>query len=155
MGKMPKDWPAEFGKRARENLDLICAEGKNNVTQMILTLYALVIVPEERNLFQGVRDETREQMEADGWPIADWCWAYKSQQQGSPIHESGLRAFLRMLRHALAHGHISFRSDGKNISAVDFSHRHGENTLCGVWTADQLKTACDRLLSVIEEASEK
>lgn len=150
MGEMPKTWPPEFARRAKENLDLIWEQGSHDVTQMILTLYALVVVPYEKGVYKGIPDRTQEQMREDGWPIEDWCWGCKQEQQ-----KSGLRAFLRMLRHTLAHGHLSFQSDGTNISGVAFSHGLGQNTLNGTWSVDQLAKGCNLILEEIERASRK
>lgn len=107
MGEMLTNWPPEFAKRAKENLDLIAKAGKHDVTQTILTLYALVVIPDEKDAFADIDDQTREQMEANDWPISGWRWTYKKQRGGPPrIAEEGMKALLRMLRNALAHGHL-------------------------------------------------
>jgi len=150
MGEMPAPWPPEFAKRATENLDLVLKSGKNDVTQTLLTLYALVVVPDEKDVFTTLDDQDRTQLEVDGWPLNGWTWAYVNQRQNAPrVPERGLKALLRMLRNALAHGHLEFESAGGRIEAIRFHHTKGQNFINGRWTADEALVACRKVLELI------
>lgn len=148
MGEMPAPWPPEFAKRATENLDLVRESGKNDVTQTLLTLYALVVVPDEKDVFTTLEDKDRVQLEVDGWPLNGWSWAYV-KQRGGGVAPSGLKALLRMLRNALAHGHLEFESAGGKIEAIRFHHTKGQNFIDGRWTADDALVACRKVLDLI------
>lgn len=151
--EMPRNWPPEFARRAKENLDLVCSAGKHDVTQTVLTLYALVVVPDEWDMFRSIDDMTREEMERAAWPVRGWCWAYKNQRAGARLAEDGLKAFLRMLRNALAHGHLEFESASGSITAIKFNHGRGQNTICGRWTNEQAHCACTKVLDLIKNLS--
>lgn len=150
MGEMPAKWPPEFAKRATENLDLILNSGTNDVTQTLLTLYALVVVPDEKDVFTTVHDMDRAQLEADGWPLNGWAWAYVNQRKNAAwIDPHQMKSLLRMLRNTLAHGHLEFESANGKIEAIRFKHKRGANHIEGRWTAAEAVVACRKILTLI------
>lgn len=154
MGEMPAVWPPEFAKRASDNLDLVLKSGTNDVTQTLLTLYALVVVPDEKDVFATVIDMDRAQLEADGWPMNGWAWAYVTQRRNAvTIDSHQMKSLLRMLRNALAHGHIEFESADGKIEAVRFKHKRGQNHVEGRWTAAEAVVACRKILNLIGSAA--
>lgn len=154
MGEMPAKWPPEFAKRATENLDLVLNSGTNDVTQTLLTLYALVVVPVEKDVFTKVNDMNRAQLEADGWPLTGWTWSYTTQRRGAVgLPATCLKALLRMLRNALAHGHLEFESANGKIEAIRFKHERGANHIEGRWTAAEAVVACRKILTLIGSAT--
>lgn len=150
MGEMPAKWPPEFAKRATENLDLVLNSGTNDVTQTLLTLYALVVVPDEKDVFTTVDDMDRAQLEADGWPLNGWVWAYVNQRKNAVcLDPHQMKALLRMLRNALAHGHLEFESANGKIEAIRFKHKRRANHIEGRWTAAEAVVACRKILTLI------
>lgn len=150
MGEMPAHWPPEFARRATENLDLVLNADGNDVTQTLLTLYALVVVPDEKDVFTAFDDQDRTRLEVDGWPLNGWSWAYVNQRRNAVrVPEHGLKALLRMLRNALAHGHLEFESAGGKIEAIRFKHKSGQNFIDGRWTANEALVACRKVLELI------
>lgn len=151
MGEMPQNWPPEFARRALENLELVEQHGTNNVTQIVLTLYALVVVPLEKKQFLEVEDITRDEMTHEGWAVEGWCWHC---ERSDVKNSSGLHAFLRMLRNALAHGNLTFIGNGKDITSIKIQHKCSKNSISGNWTTHEARCMCRKILSLFEPATD-
>lgn len=144
MVAYPEDWVVDFAERALKNQEIVEKNCGNEVTQMILTFLALVVVPDEK-VFDRVEDKTKKEMENDGWPVKGWEWNNFLRPERGNFSPCGLRAFLNMLRNAISHARFEFQDDGKDIVAIEFSHDYNKDYLRGRWKIQELKKALDKL----------
>ena len=135
--------PLGFAERTRTNLEFIeqaYSQGANVhvVTQLMLSLLGLIVFPVEKKNYNRIRQEPVEAI----WQI------------GIGVSEN-MGTHLRNLRNAIAHRHVIFSSDSRDIGevSIQFSNHYGANPK-PYWQAEikasHLKEFCFRLISMIE-----
>nr|HMS56287.1 hypothetical protein [Fimbriimonadaceae bacterium] len=69
------------------------------------------------------------------------------------LKNDGLLAFLKMLRHALAHAKFELHGDGAVLNGVHVKNQSTTNGIQGFWVGFELRTAVRKLAEVIVRAS--
>lgn len=108
------------------------------VTQLVLSLLALVVFPRERAGFGDAYSLLLKDLEARGWPKWD-------HHEGKL---STLRELLIAVRHAVSHGNVAFSSEGRAYDDVylEFTNRYqGQTKWRGGINASDLRVFCDLL----------
>jgi hypothetical protein len=103
----------EFAERTRKNLDFILAassrgEDVHPITQLIGAMLGLIVFPWEGQVRGRFASLSLQELEADGWPH----WNIELGQCTT------LDDMVRLLRNAVAHGHVRFSSDGRILDEV-------------------------------------
>ena len=150
MPYVPRNHALTFAQRTRENLDYIERAAKAGddvhvVTQLATSLLGLVVFLREKNFDEAVRGKKLDALVAQGWP--KWEWLLGSC--------SSLGDLVYHLRNAVAHGHIDFTSDSRNIEDVAIEvEDYKQNAPAPYWRARieaiDLRTFCLRFLDLLE-----
>ncbi len=140
-----------FAYRTRKNLEYIeqaFASGADVhvVTQMANSLLGLVVFPWERHFIQHINKLSLAHLEAKGWPT--WEMTRGSCET--------LGQLLRYLRNSVAHGHIIFSSDSRNLEQVTFEvSNFTPKSQLPNWSARinaiQLRDFCLRLIDLLDQ----
>lgn len=139
-----------FAHRTRKNLDYIQhaykrGEDVHVVTQLTVSLLGLIVYPKERKLAERVRKLKLSDLETQGWPM----WRIDLG------HADTFYQLIRTLRNAVAHGHVHFSSDDRDIEnvTIQFENYH-QSTKKLTWRASiastQLDDFCRRFIELIE-----
>ena len=140
-----------FAHRSRKNLAFIEKAYSDNadvhvVTQLVLSMLGLVIFPMERNLVARLEKLTLQDLDSRGWP----SWTVELGTCGT------LEELARHIRNAVAHGHIAFDSDDRDIANVrvrieDFKPKGNRPYWRGSIAAIDLRSFCYRFIELIEQ----
>jgi hypothetical protein len=139
-----------FAFRTRKNLNYVVdayarGEDVHVVTQLAMSLLGLIVYPKERQLVKRVESLKLRDLEADGWPR----WNIEAG------HSETLGEFMRMLRNAIAHGHVLFSSEGREMEDVAIVFENHTKFSEVTWRASidslGLKIFCDRFIRLIED----
>ena len=109
----PRNDPLGFARRTRKNLENIeraysVGADVHVVTQLMLSLLGLIVFPMEKEFYQQIRHWRLEELEKQGWP--KWEMSLdKSENLGDLMYH---------LRNAVAHRHVTFSSDSRDINEV-------------------------------------
>ncbi len=117
----------EFARRSMKNLDFVLGARKSRsdvhpVTQIIATLLEIVVFPWEKNAFNKVKNKRLAVARSEGWPT----W----QMTGSRFDSNKVKNvgdLIRLLRHSIAHGNVTFDSDSKQPSEVTVTFENYPN----------------------------
>lgn len=140
-----------FAQRTRENLLYVKkayddGEGVHVVTQLAISLLGLVVFLREKKFDESVRGKGLDFLESQGWP--KW--------QVSLGACNNLGDLVYHLRNAVAHGHIDFDSDSRNIKDVAIEVAdYKPNSAVPYWRArigaSDLRAFCFRFLELLED----
>jgi len=118
------------------------------VTQLVNSLVGFVVFPWERGVRERLDRLQLNEAVATGWPV----W---SIQRGTC---PSLWDLVRYLRNGLAHGHIEFSSDERELAQVFITvsnYRHGRHAAAdfvGTIRADALRTFCRKFSDEVIQA---
>lgn len=151
MAMYPREhWEGEFARLALRELDN--PDGIYDASQALMALLALVVVINERDLLQRAPDLTRKTMIQRHWPVDNWSWNHKwsPEEVEAGKRSDGLHAFIRQLRHALAHGQFEFLGDETTLNGITVEAKTGENFIRGMWVGFQIRFAATRLAELLQ-----
>jgi hypothetical protein len=141
--------PTGLIERAMKNLAAIerLADERGEVhvvTQLVVSLLALIVFPKERMTPAAYRRAFAvplEELERDGWPK----WTHLSDRP------TRLWELLEHLRHAISHGKVCFSSEDRQYETVrlTFTNKYGRADWQGEIGARDLREFCDRLYRYI------
>lgn len=150
MALNPRNHALGFAERTRKNLLYIKSARQagadvHEVTQLATSLLGLVVFPREKNLDARLRGLDWVKLSADGWPQ----WRFMLGNCGT------LGDLIYHLRNAVAHGHVVFSSDDRDLSRVTIEfedYKPGSPT--AYWRArisgDGLREFCLKFIALIE-----
>jgi len=136
---------AQRTKKNLKHIELARANGADvhEVTQIVLSVLGIVIIPWEWHLKDRFTEYILEDLYANGWPR----WNI------TVGHSKTLSDLTHMLRNATAHGHYKFSSDErdpKDVWLVIENIKNRKVTWQAQISAADLKTFCYRFLQVVE-----
>jgi hypothetical protein len=141
-----------FARRTRTNLEYIerafsTREDVHVITQLANSLLGLIVFPWEQKFADHIKAVPIDELVAKGWPQFEIT---KGECQT-------LGQLVRYLRHAVAHGRITFSSDSREINEVSISvenYAHKQDPLPN-WSARlearDLREFCRRFIDLIED----
>lgn len=141
-----------FAERTRKNLEYVISAHEEGadvhvVTQLVLSLLGLIVFPFERLDRSLWRADLSDLAEA-GWPR--WIETHDS------YHPKTLGDLVRVLRHAVAHGNVSFSSEDRHLPDVVIRFVNiapgGRRQWLGEIRGDDLLEFCRRYLEYMYEA---
>lgn len=140
-----------FAERTRENLEFILdASGRGKhvhaVTQLVNSMLGLVCFPWQALVLDRAKQVSFDTLLQDGWPQFNVTLG-----KCDTLHD-----FLRHLRNAVAHGHMTYSSDSLNPNEVEirFEDRRNENSPVNWWAlirAEDLKVFCRRFANFVDD----
>jgi hypothetical protein len=121
----------------------------HRVTQLATSLLGLVVFPFERKSHETIKELRLKKLQRDGWP--HWQITLGSSDTLGDI--------IYHLRNAVAHGHITFSSDDRDLDAVAIEvsdHKSADKP--AYWRASiraiDLKDFCYRFIDLLEHMGE-
>ena len=143
----------EFARRTKKNLQHIEMSLQNGDdvhlgTQLTLSLLGLVVFLREKNFARHINHLKMKDLIQNGWP--KW--------EESITLSNTLGQLTRHLRNAVAHGHLTFSSDSRDIRDVTITVEDFEKSedTKPCWTAQiqatDLRTFCFLFLERVEES---
>jgi len=154
---MPPTETRAFAKRVRLNLDAIDAvvsvapAKAHQVTQVVLTLIGLVVLPRESHYMEAVGDGNLNMLAAQGWPT--WTIAHDLSRRPEGASDT-LADLLWHLRSTIASGQIRMTAGDKPFADVSI---YFDQQVAGgeivTWSASisapDLRTFCIKLAGLI------
>ena len=154
---MPPTETRAFAKRVRLNLDAIDAvvsvapAKAHQVTQVVLTLIGLVVLPRESHYMEAVGDGNLNTLAAQGWPT--WTIAHDLSRRPEGASDT-LADLLWHLRSTIASGQIRMTAGDKPFADVSI---YFDQQVAGgeivTWSASisapDLRTFCIKLAGLI------
>ena len=103
-----------FAGRTRKNLEYVrnafdCGEDVHVVTQLVISLLGLVVLPWERNLVEHIQEVKLRELADQDWP--EWSITLGCCET--------LGELVYHIRNAVAHGRVTFSSDSRNLAEVE------------------------------------
>ena len=147
----PRNDALGFAQRTRKNLLHIESARDDGidvhvVTQLGTSLLGLVVFPRAQDLDSKVRSLDWATLRADGWP--EWR---VTLGQCNPLGD-----FIYHLRNAVAHGHVRFSSDDRDLNRVTIEvedYKQGESA--PYWRAcvsgRDLREFCLKFIDLVEQ----
>jgi len=147
----------EFARRTRKNLAFVeqgarQGEDVHVVTQVAVSMLALVVFPTERLLDEQMRGVTLASLAGSEWP----AWNLDPDDPKRPTVTLG--DLMRRLRNGIAHGRLRFDSDSRAIEDVCFLITDGPdgNESVVSWRARisgvDLKKFCARFIDFVDDS---
>ncbi|WP_203075830.1 HEPN family nuclease [Falsiroseomonas ponticola] len=145
---MPHEPVLDMMRRTMINLAFIERhagnEGPFEVTQLINSFLGALAHPWER-LKEDLANISISEAKGAGWPLPE--------QQGGGDKPESLGDLLRLLRNGIAHGNLTFLSDGRGqIQAIRIAnYNRGRLTWRGAISVQEMQTLLHRFVALVEE----
>jgi hypothetical protein len=154
---MPPTETRAFARRVRLNLDAIDAvvsvapAKAHQVTQLVLTLIGLIVLPRESHYLEAAGDRTLPELAVDGWPT--WTIAHDASRRPDGAADT-LGDLLWHLRSTITSGQIRMTAGDRPFKdvAVYFDQQvagGGFATWSASISAPDLRTFCVKLAGLI------
>jgi hypothetical protein len=153
---MPPAETRAFANRVRLNMDAIDAVASvapskaHQVTQLVLTLIGLIVLPRESHYLEAAGDATLPALAAQGWPT--WTIAHDLSRRGA---SDTLGDLLWHLRSTISAGQIRMTAGDRPFSEVSvyFDQQVAGGEIV-TWSASipapELRVFCVKLAGLIE-----
>lgn len=149
MSQVTRNDPLGFAALTWKNLEFIEQVAPHHpevhrITQLALSLLGLIVLQHEKNRTQFDRKIRAKKLADLNWP----CWELP------PGHKTDtLGKFIEQLRHVIAHGGITFSSDGVDPDKVMLVFYNSKTKWRGKISAADLREFCRRFKALLEESS--
>ncbi len=115
------------------------------VTQLTLSLLGLVVFPMERKVIEHVAKLELSELASPGWPQ----WKFELGSANT------LGQLMRYLRNAIAHGHVHFLSESRELSKVHIQfENYARGAISPNWrttmSSSDLRTFCMQLINLVD-----
>ena|ERR1035437_2372254 len=149
MSQITRNDPLGFAALTWKNLEFIEQATQHNpdvhrITQLALSLLGLIVLQHERNRTQFDRKIRALKLADLNWPSWDPPPDHKTDTLGKLITQ---------LRHVIAHGGITFSSDGTDLDSVMLVFHDSKAKWHGTISAAHLHEFCYRFKALLEESS--
>jgi hypothetical protein len=146
MENITRNDPSGFARFGLKNLEFIEQAAKDDpaldlhpVTQLALSLLGVIVFQREaKTLEKNPKVHSKKLTSLD------------SQWRMSPSCDT-VGELVDHLRHAVAHGHVSFSSGSRQLHEVEVSFSNPPKRWTGSIQADALREFCYRLMQLLEE----
>lgn len=137
--------PLRFARFTWENFEFIEQAAKDNpglhpATQLVLSLLGLVVFQHEKNRIQFDKKARATRLATLDWPR--WTESEPTDTVGRLVER---------LRHAVAHGGVTFSSDSRNLTEVVVTFALSQPDWTGTIKADDLRTFCYRFKTFLDQ----
>ncbi|MBC8264753.1 MAG: hypothetical protein H8E47_11590 [Anaerolineales bacterium] len=146
----------EFARRSMKNLEYILDAAESSaevhpVTQTVGALLGVIVFPWENGALNAVKNKRIAVANSEGWP--SWVMSGKVAESH---RVKTIGDLIELLRNSIAHGHVSFDSDSKQLSDVTVifeNHPRGdpEANWRGEIRADQLALFCKKFSNFVAD----
>jgi hypothetical protein len=154
---MPPTETRSFARRVRLNLDAVDAVASvapakaHQLTQLVLSLVALVTLPRESHYLMVAGDRTLQDLAADGWPV--WTIAHDASRRPERTADT-LGDLLWHLRSTIASGQIRMTAGDRPLAEVTVYFDQQVAGDIKTWSASiaalDLRTFCLKLIELID-----
>jgi hypothetical protein len=135
----------DFAKRTIDNVKLLekhyGSKDRYEVTQLINSLYGLVIIPKEKAL-SYIPELNLQQLAASGWPQFEII--------KDDTRCDNLRKLIVNLRNGAAHAKIEFEDQGGKIEKLTIANRWNQKHWRARISVDDLRIFVERFAEILE-----